>query len=40
MEENDVKNTCGGTRLEFNLEKDGKNFNLISDTLLNSLFKI
>ena len=24
MEENDVKSTCGGTRLEFKIEKDEK----------------
>ena len=40
MGENDVKSTCGGTRLEFKIEKDEKNFNLKSETLSNFLFKI
>ena len=40
MVENDVKNTCGGSRFEFKIEKDEKFFNLKSDTLLNFLFKI
>ena len=40
MEENNVKSTCGGTRLEFKIEKDEKNFDLKSDLLLNFLFKI
>ena len=26
MEENDLKSTCGGTRLEFKIKKDGKKF--------------
>ena len=30
MDENDVKSTFGGTRLEFNIEKDEKFFNLKS----------
>ena len=40
MEENDVKNTCGGTGLELRIEKDENNFKLKSDTLLIFLFKI
>ena len=33
MEENDVKSTCGGTRLEFKIEKNEKLLNIKSDTL-------
>ena len=40
MEEDDVKSTCRGTRLEFRIEKYGKNINLKSYTLLKSVLKI
>ena len=33
MVENDVKNTCGGTRLDFNFEKDENFFNIKPYTL-------
>ena len=33
MEENDVKSTCGGSRLEFKIEKSEKIFCLKSNTL-------
>ena len=40
MEENDVKSTCGGTRLEFRIENEEEKFNSKTATLLNFLFKI
>ena len=38
MEENDVKKTCGGTRLDIKVEKDEKK--LKSNSLQNFLFRI